>query len=106
MRFENQSRNLQISTYISNKFFLFSGAQSNGCKYNKKPQYRYSGCHGYDESAFNIILGLEFGFDETKFSMHDEPNLFYTETLEQATKFLENRRKNISDTSEHPFTEE
>lgn len=83
------------------------GAQSGGCKYNKKPQYRYSGCHGYDTSAFNIILGLTFGFDEAKYSTHEDSNtLFYVETLEQATKILENRRKNISDTSEHPFTEE
>ncbi|XP_055596646.1 uncharacterized protein LOC129746793 [Uranotaenia lowii] len=83
------------------------GAQSGGCKYNKKPQYRYSGCHGYDTSAFNIILGLTYGFDEDKYSAHnDSSTLYYLETLEQATKILENRRKNISDTSEHPYTEE
>lgn len=84
------------------------GAQSAGCKYNKKPQYRYSGCHGYDTSAFNIILGLTFGFDEAKYSTHEESSaaLYYIESLEQATKILENRRKNISDTSEHPFTED
>ncbi|XP_055541237.1 uncharacterized protein LOC129727428 [Wyeomyia smithii] len=83
------------------------GAQSGGCKYNKKPQYRYSGCHGYDTSAFNIILGLTFGFDESKYSTHEEPvSLYMVETLEQATKILENRRKNITDTSEHPFTDE
>uniref|UniRef100_U5ESF9 Putative secreted protein n=1 Tax=Corethrella appendiculata TaxID=1370023 RepID=U5ESF9_9DIPT len=82
------------------------GAQSGGCKFNKKPLYRYSGCHGYDVSAFNIVLGLTFGFDETKYSTHDESSsLYYVETLEQATKILENRRKNISDTSEHPFDE-
>lgn len=85
------------------------GAQSGGCKYNKKPQYRYSGCHGYDTSAFNIILGYTFGFDETRYSTHeDSGGLFYLETLEQATKILENRKsgKNISDTSEHPFTDD
>lgn len=83
------------------------GAQSGGCKYNKKPQYRYSGCHGYDTSAFNIILGLTFGFDENKYSSHvDSSVLYYVESLEQATKILENRRRNISDTSEHPFSEE
>uniref|UniRef100_A0A1L8DCU3 Uncharacterized protein n=1 Tax=Nyssomyia neivai TaxID=330878 RepID=A0A1L8DCU3_9DIPT len=81
------------------------GAQSGGCKFNKKPQYRYSGCHGYDASAFNIVLGLTFGFDEKKYSIVEQ-NLFYMETLEQATKILENKRRNISDTSEHPFTEE
>ncbi|KAJ9594859.1 hypothetical protein L9F63_013847, partial [Diploptera punctata] len=44
------------------------GAQSGGCKFNKKPQYRYSGCHGYDGSALNIVLGLKFGFDESQYT--------------------------------------
>ncbi|XP_058126466.1 uncharacterized protein LOC131291362 [Anopheles ziemanni] len=82
------------------------GAQSGGCKYNKKPLYRYSGCHAYDTCAFNIILGMTFGYDESNYSNQDLANLYYLETLEQATKILENRRKNISDTSEHPFTED
>lgn len=81
------------------------GAQSGGCKYNKKPQYRYMGCHSYDESAFNIVLGKTSKLDETKYSETGEAPLFYTETLEQATKILENRRKNASDASERPFTE-
>lgn len=84
------------------------GAQSYGCKFNKKPQYRYSGCHSYDVSAFNIVLGLTFNFDENKYSLNDDgSNFFYTETLDESTKILENRRKNISDnTSEHPFSDE
>ncbi|XP_063708149.1 uncharacterized protein LOC134836838 [Culicoides brevitarsis] len=81
------------------------GAQSGGCKYNKKPLYRYMGCHSYDESAFNIVLGKTSKLDETKYSETGETPLFYTETLEQATKILENRRKNASDASERPFTE-
>lgn len=101
---------------------MFIGAQSAGCKYNKKPQYRYSGCHSHDESIFNILLGLTWSFDETKYSISrptsgsgggsgggdttNSNDLFYTETLEQSTKILEMRRKNISDTSEHPFIEE
>ncbi|XP_031633310.1 uncharacterized protein LOC116347052 [Contarinia nasturtii] len=80
------------------------GAQSGGCRFNKKPLYRYSGCHAYDVSAFNIVLGLTWNFDETKYSKRGEPKLYYLETLEQATKILENKRKNISDTSEHLFT--
>ncbi|XP_073847846.1 uncharacterized protein [Musca autumnalis] len=83
------------------------GAQSNGCKYNKKPQYRYSGCHSYDTSAFNIVLGLTWHLDDSKYSLpSEEYNIFYRETLEQATKILENRRRNSSETSEHPFTDD
>lgn len=41
------------------------GAQSAGCRFNKKPQYRYSGCHAYDTSALNIVLGLHFNYDDT-----------------------------------------
>lgn len=87
--------------------FFILGAQSNGCKYNKKPQYRYSGCHSYDTSAFNIVLGLTWHLDDTKYSLPSENyKIFYKETLEQATKILENRRRNSSETSEHPFTDE
>lgn len=83
------------------------GAQSNGCKYNKKPQYRYSGCHAYDTSAFNIVLGLTWHLDDSKYSLPGEDNnIFYQETLEQATKILENRRRNSSETSDHPFADD
>lgn len=43
------------------------GAQSTGCRFDKKPQYRYSGCHAYDVSALNIILGQMFGFNEGRY---------------------------------------
>lgn len=83
------------------------GAQSGGCKYNKKPQYRYSGCHAYDTSAFNIVLGLTWHLEESKYSLPGETNkIFYQETLEQATKILESKKRNNSETSEHPFTDE
>ncbi|KAH8257818.1 hypothetical protein KR038_001554 [Drosophila bunnanda] len=84
------------------------GAQSNGCKFNKKPLYRYSGCHGYDASAFNIVLGLTSHLDISKYSLpSDSPrNMFYKETLEQATRILESRRRNSSETSDHPFTDD
>ncbi|XP_037973444.2 uncharacterized protein LOC105386958 isoform X1 [Plutella xylostella] len=44
------------------------GAQSGGCRFDKKPQYRYSGCHGHDASALSIILGQRFGFEEAAYT--------------------------------------
>uniref|UniRef100_A0A0P4W1F7 Nucleotide-diphospho-sugar transferase domain-containing protein n=1 Tax=Scylla olivacea TaxID=85551 RepID=A0A0P4W1F7_SCYOL len=39
------------------------GAQDTGCRYDKKPLFRYSGCHHYDASAFNVALGVMFSYD-------------------------------------------
>ena len=79
----------------------------NHCKFNKRPQYRYSGCHGYDVSAFNVVCGLAFNFNEAKYSVTDNDGpLFHKEPLEDSIRILENRKKNISETSEHPFSEE
>lgn len=36
------------------------GAQSGGCRFDKKPLYRYSGCHAYDSAALNLALGNAF----------------------------------------------
>ncbi|XP_059061265.1 uncharacterized protein LOC131854149 [Achroia grisella] len=44
------------------------GAQSGGCRFDKKPQYRYSGCHGQDASALSIVLGLRSGFEESAYA--------------------------------------
>ncbi|XP_046389559.1 uncharacterized protein LOC124158480 [Ischnura elegans] len=51
------------------------GAQSAGCRFDKKPQYRYSGCHHYDGSALNVALGLMFQFEERRyvFLENEEP---------------------------------
>ncbi|XP_041976809.1 uncharacterized protein LOC121731461 [Aricia agestis] len=49
------------------------GAQSGGCKFDKKPQYRYSGCHGQDASALSIILGLRSGFEEGAYTVRGAP---------------------------------
>lgn len=80
-----------------------ASSNTNHCKFNKKPQYRYSGCHGYDESALNIVLGLAFNFNEAKYSVQDNDGaLFVKETLEESIRTLDNRRKNMTETSEHP----
>lgn len=81
-------------------------SNSNHCKFNKKPQYRYSGCHDYDESAFNVICGLTFNFKEAKYSYDTQDGpLFFKESLEDSIRILDNRKRNISETSEHPYSE-
>ncbi|XP_063974824.1 uncharacterized protein LOC135161302 [Diachasmimorpha longicaudata] len=52
------------------------GAQSFGCRFNKKPQYRYSGCHSYDTSALNIVLGLYFNYDDSRYIITDRESYF------------------------------
>lgn len=85
-----------------------ASSNTNHCRFNKKPQYRYSGCHAYDESAFNVVCSLAFNFNEAKYSaMTDfDGALFHKETLDDSIRILENRKKNISETSEHPYSEE
>nr|CAD7204075.1 unnamed protein product [Timema douglasi] len=60
------------------------GAQSGGCRFNKKPQYRYSGCHRYDGSALNIVLGLYFGFDEKRYTCKGKERYFRRVAVETA----------------------
>ena len=43
------------------------GAQASGCRFDKKPKFRYSGCHAYDVSALNLLLGQLFKFQEGKY---------------------------------------
>ncbi|XP_073971029.1 uncharacterized protein isoform X2 [Rhodnius prolixus] len=45
------------------------GAQSGGCRFDKKPNYRYSGCHGHDASALSVLLGLFYNFDSDIYSI-------------------------------------
>ncbi|KAK6177252.1 hypothetical protein SNE40_015387 [Patella caerulea] len=44
-----------------------TGAQNSGCNW-RKPYYRYSGCHWFDMSALNVILGIMFDFDVSGYS--------------------------------------
>lgn len=47
------------------------GAQNTGCNYFRRPLYKYTGCHRYDMSALNIILGKTFGFEEEPYTSVD-----------------------------------
>ncbi|XP_069953003.1 uncharacterized protein [Cherax quadricarinatus] len=49
------------------------GAQDTGCRYDKKPLFRYSGCHHYDASAFNVALGVMFSYDTRPYLAASSP---------------------------------
>lgn len=64
------------------------GAQSAGCRFNKKPQYRYSGCHAYDTAALNIVLGLYFNFVDTYYIHREGEYFFKMEPEEVSEEYL------------------
>ncbi|XP_012552674.1 uncharacterized protein LOC114245716 isoform X2 [Bombyx mandarina] len=70
------------------------GAQSAGCRFDKKPQYRYSGCHGQDASALSIVLGLRAGFEEAQYA--GGRAAWRRETDEEARRALSVLRRNAS----------
>ncbi|XP_018579100.1 uncharacterized protein LOC108917126 [Anoplophora glabripennis] len=70
------------------------GAQSAGCKFDKKPQYRYSGCHSYDTSALNIVLGLKFKQDSNQYTYRGFFNYFEIVPLSSADALLRELQQN------------
>ncbi|XP_056637530.1 uncharacterized protein LOC130445722 [Diorhabda sublineata] len=64
------------------------GAQSAGCKFDKRPQYRYSGCHTYDTSALNIVLGQLFKQNSSQYTYSGPVNVFNTVSLSLANVLL------------------
>lgn len=52
------------------------GAQNSGCRFDKKPLYRYTGCHRYDASALNVILGLMFDFSSSHYAAMEEDKFY------------------------------
>ncbi|XP_026482153.1 uncharacterized protein LOC113389322 [Ctenocephalides felis] len=80
------------------------GAQSGGCRFDKKPLYRYSGCHSYDTSALNIVLGLRHGLNETHYSMKTEISLTIPEEsdedAERAYRLLNKNATALTETGE------
>ncbi|GIY57334.1 uncharacterized protein CDAR_526121 [Caerostris darwini] len=59
------------------------GAQNSGCRFDKKPLYRYSGCHRYDMSALNVVLGLMFDFSSSHYSAREEDKFFRLADIEK-----------------------
>ncbi|XP_014612603.1 PREDICTED: uncharacterized protein LOC106791474 isoform X3 [Polistes canadensis] len=81
------------------------GAQSAGCRFNKRPQYRYSGCHAYDTSALNIVLGLHFNFDDTSYT-HQERETYFNKI--QSEEIMEEyaiiaKQNNVTESNSKSF---
>ena len=58
-----------MSTFVN---FL----KASGCRFDKKPAFRYSGCHAYEVSALNVVLGKMFNFNESKYIVSDKYKFF------------------------------
>ncbi|KAK3583414.1 hypothetical protein CHS0354_040383 [Potamilus streckersoni] len=48
-----------------------TGAQSSGCT-DRRPRYMYSGCHKYDMSSLNVILGILFDYVSNEYASEDK----------------------------------
>ena len=65
--YERKDKQRSIHSYI---------ILATGCNLDKKPAFRYSGCHAYEVSALNVVLGKVFDFDESKYIIDDKYKLF------------------------------
>lgn len=45
------------------------GAQDTGCRSYRRPLYLYSGCHHYDWSVLNVVLGLLFKYSTDSYTV-------------------------------------
>nr|XP_023029169.1 uncharacterized protein LOC111517302 [Leptinotarsa decemlineata] len=81
------------------------GAQSAGCRFDKKPQYRYSGCHSYDTSALNIVLGLTFKQNTSQYTYSDSVNFFETVPPDKAAAMLRELEQNSTAEARTVFSE-
>lgn len=68
-----------LLTSLINDTYLSVVLQYDGCDLTKKPLYRYAGCHRYDVSAFNVLLGKMFYFDDRTYIPSEVP--FYREKV-------------------------
>ena len=72
------------------------GAQDSGCRFDKKPQYRYSGCHRYDVSALNLVLGSMFHFSEDRY-MRRSGDSFFRRVTQAAAAASDNTTQSHTD---------
>ncbi|KAL3270007.1 hypothetical protein HHI36_009064 [Cryptolaemus montrouzieri] len=81
------------------------GAQSGGCRFDKKPLYRYSGCHNYDVSALNIVLGVKTKFDYNTYTYLDNDISFNIVPLAKAIDMLRKYEQNTTTESRYSDTQ-
>lgn len=72
------------------------GAQSGGCRFDKKPLYRYSGCHNYDVSALNVVLGVKNKFDYELYTYLESDISFSKVPLEKALSLMRECEQNTT----------
>ncbi|VVC98579.1 uncharacterized protein LOC126965716 isoform X2 [Leptidea sinapis] len=72
------------------------GAQSGGCRFDKKPQYRYSGCHGQDASALSIILGVRADFEEARYRARAADGLWTRTSPLAAREYFDSLERNAT----------
>lgn len=59
------------------------GAQDTGCRSYRRPLYLYSGCHHYDWSVLNVVLGLFFKYNTDSYTISSNN---YTSFLMESEK--------------------
>ncbi|XP_011631535.1 uncharacterized protein LOC105423481 [Pogonomyrmex barbatus] len=97
-----------IAKYLCPKSGILTWPTRHTGEFNKKPQYRYSGCHAYDTSALNIILGLHFNFDDTYYVYKERETYFNKIQPEEITEeyLMITRQNNATETNAKNFVQE
>ena len=60
-----------VQCALSTECITPKGAQNTGCHSERRPLYLYSGCHRYEVSALNVVLGKVFQFDDARYISDD-----------------------------------
>lgn len=81
-----------VQCALSHSCISPTGAEANYCSL-RKPRYLYSGCHHYDESALNIILGQAFNFLDDKYTYSGNSVIFGREMTTNSSSFPETTAK-------------